>query len=534
MTKQILFDEESRRQLRNGIRTLARAVKVTYGPSGRNVLLGKSMGKLEMTKDGQTVSKEIEVAQPFENMGARLLNEVASKTNKEVGDGTTSSIILAEAMIEKGSRYALTGVSPVELRNGIEKAVATAVKELGSLASPVEKKQEIIHVGTIAANEPELGKLFGEAIHKVGEKGVVTVEENDGVGTHLDLVEGLEIDKGWISPYFVTDRMSAMCQFEKPFILFTDYKISNLQDLLPVLEIVVPTRRPLVIIAEDVEGEALAGLLLNKLRGVMDVVAIKAPGFGDRRKALLEDLAIVTGGQMISKDSGTTWDQVTKDQLGTVKKIEVSKDRTIFFRGTANKESIADRCSQIEAQIEQTNSNYDREKLEERLARIQGKIAVIRVGGMTEAEIIERKARATDALSATRAAMAEGIVPGAGTAFLRIAEKVSATRASGDARFGVEVVVSALNAPTAQLARNAGFDGPAIVSEVLEYEDFEMGFDAKNGKVTDLLSCGVIDPVKVLRVALQNAASVAALYLTSDTTITELNKDEDAIQGALV
>ena len=534
MSKQILFDEDARRQLRNGIKTLAKAVKVTYGPSGRNVLLGKSMGKLEMTKDGQTVSKEIEVEQRFENMGARLLNEVASKTNKEVGDGTTSSIILAEAMIEKGSRFALSGVSPVELRKGIEKAVATAVKELEKVSAPVEKKQEIVHVGTIAANEPELGKLFGEAIHKVGENGVVTVEENDSVGTHLDLVEGLEIDKGWISPYFVTDRMNAICTLEKPFILFTDHKISGLQDLLPILEQVVPTKRPLVIIAEDVEGEALAGLLLNKLRGVMDVVAINAPGFGDRRKALLEDLAIVTGGQMIAKDSGVSWSQVGKAQLGTVKKIEVSKDRTIFFRGNTNKEAIADRCAQIEAQIEQTNSNYDREKLEERLARIQGKIAVIRVGGTTEAEIIERKARAVDALSATRAAMSEGIVPGAGTAFLRIAEKVAATRVSGDARFGVEVVANAMMAPTTQLANNAGLDGPAVVSEVLEYEDFEMGFDAKKGKVADLLSSGVIDPAKVLRVALQNAASVAALYLTSDTTITELEKDEDAVQGALI
>ncbi|HIG05862.1 MAG TPA: chaperonin GroEL [Planctomycetes bacterium] len=534
MSKQILFEDDARRHLREGIRTLAKAVKVTYGPGGRNVLLEKSMGKSQLTKDGQTVSREIEVEKPFENMGARLINEVANKTNKEVGDGTTSSIILAEAMVERGGRFAMTGVSPVELRIGIEKAVATAVRELEAISSPVKKRQEVVQVGTIAANEAELGKMFGDAIHRVGEKGVVTVEENDGVETSLDLVEGLEIDKGWISQYFITDRVAGVCVLEKPWILFTDHKISSIQDLLPVLEQVVATRRPLAIIAEDVEGEALAGLLLNKLRGVMDVVAIKAPGFGDRRKALLEDMAIVTGGQMIAKDTGVQWEQVGKEQLGTVRKLEVSKDRTLFYRGTGNQQAIDQRCAQIEAQIEQTQSNYDREKLEERLARIMGKIAVIRVGGATELEIKERKSRAEDALSATRAAMSEGIVPGAGTAFLQISEKVAATRVSGDARFGVQVVADALLEPTAQLARNCGFDGPAIVAEVMEYEDIEMGFDGVKGKVVDLVRAGVVDPTKVLRVALQNAASVAGLYLTSDTAIADLEKDEIAVDGALV
>ena len=534
MTKQILFDEDARRQLQKGISTLARTVKVTYGPGGRSVLLEKGLGKSVVTRDGQTVSREIEVPQPFENMGARLINEVASKTNKEVGDGTTSAVILAEAMIKRGSRYALSGVNPVELRRGIDKAVATAVRELEAIASPVKKKQEVVQVGTIAANEQELGKLFGEAIHKVGERGVVTVEENDGIETDLDLVEGLEIDKGWISPYFVTDRVTGLCVMEKPWILFTDHKISNIQDLLPVLEQVVPTQRPLVVIAEDVEGEALAGLLLNKLRGVLPVVAVKAPGFGDRRKALLEDLAIVTGGQVVAKDTGVTWDMVGKDQLGSVTKVEISQERTIFFRGKSNADAIEQRCDQIEAQIEQTTSNYDREKLEERLARIQGKIAVIRVGGFTELEIKERKSRAEDALSATRAAMMEGIVPGAGTAFLRIHEKVAATRVSGEARHGVSVVADALLEPTTQLARNAGFDGPAVVAEVLEYEDLEMGFDTVKGKMVDLTRTGIVDPVKVLRVALQNAASVATLFLTSDTAITDLEKDEKAVEGALV
>lgn len=534
MTKQILFDEDARRQLLQGIRTLARTVKVTYGPGGRNVLLEKGFGKSEVTRDGQTVAREIEVEQPFANMGARLINEVASKTNKEVGDGTTSSVILAEAMIERGSRYAISGVNPVELRKGIELAVDTAVSELEKIATPVKEEREVVQVGTIAANEEQLGKLFGEAIHKVGERGVVTVEENDGIETDLQLVEGLEIDKGWISPYFVTDRISGLCVLEKPWILFTDHKLSTIQDLVPVLEQVVPTQRPLVVIAEDVEGEALAGILLNKLRGVLPAVAIKAPGFGDRRKALLEDLAIVTGGQLIAKDTGVSWDQVGMDQLGSVQKVEISQERTIFFRGEGAAEAIEQRCQQIEAQIEQTNSNYDREKLEERLARIQGKIAVIRVGGSSELEIKERKSRAQDALSATRAAMMEGIVPGAGTALLRIHDKVAATEVTGEARHGVSVVADALLEPTAQLARNAGFDGPAVVAEVQEYEDLNMGFDAVEGKVVDLSSAGVIDPVKVLRVSLQNAASVAILFLTSDTAITDLENDEPAVEGALV
>ena len=534
MTKQILFDEDARRQLRQGIQILARTVKVTYGPAGRNVLLQKGFGKSEVTRDGQTVSREIEVAQPFENMGARLMNEVATKTNKEVGDGTTSAIILAEAMVERGSRYAISGINPIELRKGIEKGVAVAISELEKIATPVKNQEEVVQVGTIAANEEELGKLFGEAIHNVGERGVVTVEENDGIETDLQLVEGLEIDKGWISPYFVTDRISGLCVLENPWILFTDHKISSIQDLIPVLEQVVPTQRPLVVIAEDVEGEALAGLLLNTLRGVLPAVAIKAPGFGDRRKALLEDLAIVTGGQVIAKDTGVSWDMVGKDQLGSVLKVEISQDRTIFFRDEGDDKAIELRCQQIEAQIDQTNSNYDREKLEERLARIQGKIAVIRVGGFTELEIKERKSRAEDALSATRAAMMEGIVPGAGTAFLRIRVKVAATEVSGEARHGVAVVADALLEPTAQLARNAGFDGPAVVAEVQDHDGLQMGFDVLEGKVVDLTAAGIIDPVKVLRVSLQNAASVAIMILTSDTAITDLDNEEQAVEGALV
>ncbi|MGE4602792.1 MAG: chaperonin GroEL, partial [Planctomycetota bacterium] len=432
------------------------------------------------------------------------------------------------------SRYALSGVNPIELRKGIEQAVATAVSELEEIATPVKEQEEVVQVGTIAANEEHLGKLFGEAIHNVGERGVVTVEENDGIETDLQLVEGLEIDKGWISPYFVTDRISGLCVLEKPWILFTDHKISTIQDLIPILEQVVPTQRPLVVIAEDVEGEALAGLLLNTLRGVLPAVAVKAPGFGDRRKALLEDLAIVTGGQVIAKDTGVSWDMVGKDQLGSVQKVEISQDRTIFFRGEGHDEAIESRCHQIEAQIEQTNSNYDREKLEERLARIQGKIAVIRVGGFTELEIKERKSRAEDALSATRAAMMEGIVPGAGTAFLRIHDKVASTEVSGEARYGIAVVADALLEPTAQLARNAGFDGPAVVAEVQEHDDLQMGFDVLEGKVVDLTAAGIIDPVKVLRVSLQNAASVAIMILTSDTAITDLENEEKAVEGALV
>jgi len=533
MTKQILFDDEARRQMQNGVRKLARAVGVTYGPSGRHVMLEKGLGKSSMSRDGMNVSREIELGHPFENMGAKLLNEVASRTNKDVGDGTTSAVIVAEAMIREGLRHVGQGVNPIALRTGIEKAVEVAVAALEAMAIPVDSRKTIEQVGTIASNEPELGKLFGEAMHKVGLQGVVTVEENDGVDTVLELVEGFEIDKGYVSPYFITDAQSLQADLDDALILITDRKISTMNDLLPVLEQVVSAGKPLLIVAEDIEGEALAALILNRLRGVLRVAAIKAPGFGDRRKALLEDFAVMTGGTFFSKDTGFDWGGVSLSELGRARKIEISKDKTLVYKGAGKKADIEARCRLIEALVEQSTSTYDKEKLEERLAKISGQIAVIKVGGHSQAEIKERKDRADDALHATRAAMEAGVIPGAGTGYIRAIERVAKTRAKGDERFGVEVVVQALRAPLVQLAENLGHDGPAVAAEVEEGENPLHGFDATTGKVVDLVRAGVIDAVKVARVALQNAASVAALYLSSDTAITEVAKKTAPVEGAL-
>ena len=533
MSKQILFDDEARRQLQTGVRKLGRAVRVTYGPSGRNVMIEKGFGKTMVTRDGMNVSREIEVEQPFHNMGAKLLNEVANRTNKEVGDGTTSAVILAEAMIIEGSKFVGTGVSPIALRNGIERAIENAVAGLAEHAIEVENRKMIEQVGTIASNEPELGKLFGEAMNKVGLQGVVTVEENDGVETMLDLVEGFEIDKGYISPYFITDASNLEVVLDDALVLVTDRKISSVADILPVLEQVASSQKPLLIVAEDVDGEALSALIMNRLRGVLRVAAIKAPGFGDRRKAMLEDFSVMTGGTFFAKDVGFDWGEVKLTDLGQAKKIEISKEKTLVFKGAGKKKNIDARCEQIRSQIEQTTSNYDREKLEERLAKISGQIAVIRVGAHSEAEIKERKDRADDALAATRAAMEEGVVPGAGTAYVRAIPYVEETKARGDEKFGVEVVIRALRAPLIQLADNLGLDGPAICADVEEAEEWSDGFDAKSGKVTDLVRTGVIDALKVTRVALQNAASIAALYLTSDTAITEVAKKDEPVEGAL-
>jgi chaperonin GroEL len=533
MGKQILFDDEARRQLSNGVRKLGRAVRVTYGPSGRNVMLEKGLGKTVMTRDGLNVSREIEVEEPFHNMGAKLLNEVATRTNKDVGDGTTSAVILAEAIIEEGTRFLGAGVSPIALRTGIEKAVEAAVEGLKEHAIPVENRRMIEQVGTIASNEPELGKLFGEAMHKVGLQGVVTVEENDGVETMLDLVEGFEIDKGYLSPYFITDVNNLEVVLDDALIFVTDRKISSLSEILPVLEQIASSGKPLLIVAEDVEGEALSALIVNRLRGVLRVAAVKAPGFGDRRKAMLEDFSVMTGATFFAKDTGFDWNQVQLKDLGKARKVEVSKDKTLIFRGAGKKANLDARCEQLRSQIEQTSSNYDREKLEERLAKISGQIAVIRVGGHSEAEIKERKDRADDALAATRAAMEEGVVPGAGTGFVRAIPYVEEVKAKGDERFGVEVVARALRAPLVQLAENLGEDGHAICADVEEAEEWCEGYDGVKRKVTDLVKAGVIDALKVSRVALQNAASIASLYLTSDTAITEVAKKSDPVEGAL-
>ncbi|MEM7166429.1 MAG: chaperonin GroEL [Planctomycetota bacterium] len=533
MAKQIFFDNEGREQLNRGVRKLADAVRVTLGPTGRNVMLEKKMGNSVVTKDGLTVARDIELEDPFENMGAKLIGEVASRTNKEVGDGTTTAVVLASALTEYGKRFLSAGASPIALRTGIDKAVARAVAALDELAVPVTGRKSIEHVGTIASNQDaEIGKLFAEAMGKVGEKGVVTVEENDSTETVLELIEGLDFDKGFLSPYFITDSQEMVAKQEQPYLLITDHKISSIRDLLPVLEQVVPTRRPLLIVAEDVEGEALAGLIVNKLRGVMDVAAIKAPGFGERRKAMLEDLSVWSGGTFFSKETGFDWENVEMSQLGSCEKVEISKDRTIFFRGAGKKSHLSKRRQHIEAQIEQTSSNYDREKLEERLGRLSGNIAVVRVGAFTEPELKEKKQRVEDALSATRAAMEEGIVPGGGTAYLRILPEVEAVSAPGDERFGVQAVVEALRAPLTQLGNNVGQDGPAVVAEVEELDSNE-GFNAVTGTTCDLIKAGIVDPVKVLRVALQNAASIAGLNLVSDAVIASVPDEKEAASGSV-
>ncbi|MGE3166024.1 MAG: chaperonin GroEL [Planctomycetota bacterium] len=533
MAKQIFFDADGRQQIQRGAQKLARAVAVTLGPTGRNVMLEKKQGISTVTNDGLTITRDIELPQPFENMGAKLLAEVANRTNKEVGDGTTTAIVLTEAMIRHGQRFVAAGVSPVALRTGMEKAVEAAVAELATLARPVDGRRSIEHVATVASShDPEVGKMIADAMTKVGRKGVVTVEDNDGTGTVLELVEGLDFDKGFISPYFITKPDGMVAIHEDPYLLITDRKISSIRDLVPILEAVVPTRRALFIVAEDVEGEALAGLIINRLRGTFEVVAIKAPGFGDRRKAMLEDFAVWSGGTFLSKDTGFDWESVTIEQLGSCKRIEVTKDRSVFFRGAGKKAAVEQRKRLIEAQIEQTNSSYDREKYEERIGKLSGAIAVIRVGGFTEPEQKSRKQKTQGALSATRAAMDEGVVPGGGTAFVRIADRVASMSASGDEKYGVEVVVAALSAPLQQLANNVGEDGPAIVADVEEAEA-DFGFDARAHKVHDLVKAGIIDAAKVLRVALQNAASIAALSLVSDAVVADIPKGGAAVVGSV-
>ncbi|MCA8961145.1 MAG: chaperonin GroEL [Planctomycetes bacterium] len=533
--KQLMFDHEGRRHLMAGVEKLAKAVAVTLGPGGRNVMLEKKFGTSRITKDGVTVSKEVELAESFENLGAKLINEVANRTNKEVGDGTTTSVVLAHAMLREGNRYTLAGVSPVALRNGMQKAVDKAVEALEAMAVPVQGRKAIEHVGVLASNgDLELGQLFADAISKVGEKGVVKVEENDGVDTRLDLVDGMEFDKGFVSPYFITNPAEQMAVLDEPYLLITDQKLSSIRDLVPLLEKLVAKRKPLFIVAEDVEGEALAGLILNRLRGVLPAAAIKAPGFGDRRKAMLEDLAVFSGGTFLAKDLGLEWEHVDVSHLGRCKKIEIEKESTRFFLGAGKKSDIDQRLRQIDAQIEQTNSNYDREKLEERRAKLSGKIAIIRVGGHSEVEIKERKDRADDAVNATRAAVAEGIVPGSGTAYVRVRDIVEKVSAPGDEKFGVHIVAKALEAPLAQLGENAGLDGAALVAEVADLQGTQ-GYDILTAKQVDLLKAGIMDPVKVVRVALQNAASIAAMHLTSDTLVTELpdGEPEKATLGAL-
>jgi chaperonin GroEL len=528
MAKQMMFDADGWAKVQSGVRKIAAAVKVTLGPSGKNVLLEKKWGSPLSTRDGVTVAKEVELEDPFENMGAKLVNEVAGKTSDTAGDGTTTATVLAEAIFCEGLKAVVAGANPMALKRGIDQAVAVVVEQVKAASRPVKTHDQVVQVGTISANQDRaIGELLANAIDKVGKDGVITVEEAKGIETTLEVVEGMQFDKGYVSPYFLTNPETLRCEMENALILIHEKKISTLREMLPLLEQVARAGRPLLIVAEDVDGEALAALVVNRLRGVLKVCAVKAPGFGDRRKAMLEDLAVVTGGRMLSEDIGVKLETVTLADLGTAKKIVVSKDETTVVEGGATKKDVQDRIGQVRAQIEKATSDYDREKLQERLAKLAGGVAVIKVGAATEAESKEKKARVEDALHATRAAVEEGIVPGGGVTLLRAAASLDALLKSteGDERIGVNVVRRALRAPAMQIAENTGRNGSVVVEEVLEKKD-PIGFDANTGEFVDLWKAGIIDPAKVTRSAIQNAASISALLLTTSVMITEL-KDKD-------
>jgi chaperonin GroEL len=509
--------------LLRGVDILADAVKVTLGPKGRNVVLDKSFGAPRITKDGVTVAKEIELADKFENLGAQLLREVASKTNDNAGDGTTTATVLAQSIVREGAKAVAAGLNPLDLKRGIDKAVTAVLEELKHRSRKISTPEETAQVATISANgESEIGKIISEAVQRVGGDGVITVEEAKGVTTELDVVEGLQFDRGYISPYFVTNTEKLRAEFDQPYILIHEKKLATLQPLLPLLESVVQSGRPLVIIAEDVEGEALATLVVNKLRGGLKVAAVKAPGFGDRRKAILEDIAILTGGTVISEDLGIKLESVKLTDLGKAKRIVIEKETTTVVEGAGKKSEIQGRVAQIRAQIEETTSDYDKEKLQERLAKLAGGVAVIRVGGSTEVEVKERKDRVDDALNATRAAVEEGIVPGGGVALARASLILAKIKVDNDdQRFGVEIVRKAIQTPLRQIAENAGEDGAVIAGKTLENDSYNYGFDAQAGKFTDLVKAGIIDPTKVVRAALQDAASVAGLLVTTEALVVD-------------
>jgi chaperonin GroEL len=531
--KEVKFDTDARTRMMRGVDILANAVKVTLGPKGRNVVLEKSFGAPRITKDGVTVAKEIELADKFENMGAQMVREVASKTNDVAGDGTTTATVLAQAILREGNKAVAAGINPMDLRRGIDLAVQTVVKDLEGRSIKVSTSDQVEQVGTISANgDREIGKMLAEAMQKVGNEGVITVEEAKSLETELDVVEGMQFDRGYLSPYFITDSEKMRVVLEDPYILIHEKKLSNLQSLLPVLESVFQSAKPLLIIAEDVEGEALATLVVNKLRGGLKVAAVKAPGFGDRRKAMLEDIAILTGGQVISEDLGIKLENVTLDMLGRAKRIVINKEDTTIVDGVGTKEDIQGRISQIKAQIEETTSDYDREKLQERLAKLAGGVAVIRVGGATEVEVKERKDRVDDAMNATRAAVEEGIVPGGGVALLHALKALKDLKAdNADIQFGVDIVRKAIQSPAKQIAENAGVDGAVIVGKLLESTDPNWGYDAYEGEFTDLVKKGIIDPTKVVRTALQDAASVAGLLVTTEAMVAE-KPEKKAAAGA--
>ncbi|MEL6064505.1 MULTISPECIES: chaperonin GroEL [unclassified Methylobacterium] len=529
--KDVKFSGDARERLLRGVDILADAVKVTLGPKGRNVVIEKSFGAPRITKDGVTVAKEIELEDRFENLGAQLVREVASKTNDLAGDGTTTATVLAQAIVREGAKAVAANFNPLDLKRGIDLAVTAAVKDITGRARKVTASDAIAQVGTISANgDAEVGRLIAEAVQRVGNEGVITVEEAKTAETELDVVEGLQFDRGYLSPYFVTNAEKLIAELEDPYILIHEKKLSSLQPLLPILEAVVQSGRPLLIIAEDIEGEALATLVVNKLRGGLKIAAVKAPGFGDRRKAILEDIAILTKGQTISEDLGIKLENVTLPQLGQAKRVRIEKESTTIVDGAGDKSDIAGRIAQIKAQIEETTSDYDREKLQERLAKLAGGVAVIRVGGATEVEVKEKKDRVDDALNATRAAIEEGIVPGGGTALLRAKAVVSAIRSdNADVKAGISIVLKALEAPIRQIAQNAGVEGSIVVAKVSESGSETFGFDAQTETYGDLIEAGIVDPAKVVRTALQDAASVAGLLVTTEALITERPKDKPAL-----
>ncbi len=523
--KQVVFSTDARERMLKGVDTLANAVRVTLGPKGRNVVIEKSFGAPRTTKDGVTVAKEIELEDKFENMGAQMLREVASKANDVAGDGTTTATVLAQSIVREGMKRVAAGMNPMDLKRGIDKAVAAVIDHIAKDAKKVSANSEIAQVGTISANgDTEIGQMIAQAMEKVGNEGVITVEEAKSLETELEVVEGMQFDRGYLSPYFITNADKMTVDLDDPYVLLHEKKLSSLQPLLPLLESVVQSQRPLVIIAEDVDGEALATLVVNKLRGGLKVAAVKAPGFGDRRKAMLQDIAILTGGQVISEELGMKLENVGLDMLGRAKRVSIAKDDTTIVDGAGKKKDIEGRISQIRKQIEDTTSEYDREKLQERLAKLAGGVAVIKVGGATEVEVKERKDRVDDALNATRAAVEEGILAGGGVALLRASRAINVTGANDDERAGIDIVRRALEAPIRQIAQNAGVEGSVVVANVLAKSDRGYGFNAQSEEYGDLVKMGVIDPAKVVRSAVQNAASVAALLITTEAGIAEAPK----------
>ena len=527
MAKQLIFSEDARRAVLKGVEILAKAVKVTLGPKGRNVVIEKKFGSPTITKDGVTVAKEIELSDPYENIGAQLIKEVAEKTSDTAGDGTTTATILAEAIFKEGLKNVAAGANPMALKRGIDKAVEVVVEELKKISKKVSDKKEVTQVATIAANgDKKIGELIADAMEKVGKDGVITVEEAKSMATTLEVVEGMQFDQGYLSPYFVTDAEKMECLLEDPYILIYEKKISNVKDILPLLEKIARSGRPLLIIAEDIEGEALATLVVNRVRGTLSCCAVKAPGYGDRRKAMLEDIAILTGGKAITEDLGIKLENVSLDELGRAKRVRIDKENTTIVEGAGKTQAIQGRIAQIKKQIEQTDSDYDREKLQERLAKLAGGVAVINVGAATETEMKEKKARVEDALHATRAAVEEGIIPGGEVGLLRSIPALEKLKLEGDEDIGVSIIRKALEEPLRQLVNNAGFEGSVIV-EQLKKEKTNVGFDAEKNKITDMFEAGIIDPTKVARTALQNAASVASLLITTESVIAEKPEKEE-------